>query len=311
MHNNLPSYILRRTLAAIPILFGVTLLTYTLVEGTTDPERLLQGQRSDQASLEAIREKYGFNDPHWKRYLHFVSGAVQGDLGKSLAYNYDVSEELVKRFPATALLAVTALSLAVLVGIVLGVLSALYHARWQDGFASLFALVGISFPIFALAVFLQLLFGVVLGWFPVTGYIDRSWAALVLPAAALATRPMAVITRLMRASMIETLRSPYITTARAKGLSRASVLAKHAFKNALNPVLTAISGSLAELLAGAFFIEVIFAWPGIGKLGFDAVIRSDPFLLEGTVLLSAVIFIVVNLLTDILYSLIDPRVRLV
>ncbi|MCA9437091.1 MAG: ABC transporter permease, partial [Candidatus Omnitrophica bacterium] len=126
----------------------------------------------------------------------------------------------------------------------------------------------------------------------------------------LATRPLAVITRLMRSSMIETMRSPYIMTARAKGLSRAAVLAKHAFKNALNPVLTAISGSLAELLAGAFFIEMIFNWPGIGKLGFDAVMKSDPFLLEGTVLVAALIFIVVNILTDILYSLVDPRVRL-
>jgi peptide/nickel transport system permease protein len=310
MLNSFPSYVCRRLLAAIPILFGVTLLTYLLVEGTTDPERLLQGQRADQASLEAIREKFGFNDPHWKRYLRFVGGALHGDLGRSLAFNFDVTGEIVRRFPATALLAVSALALAVLSGVGLGVLSALYHSRWQDGFISLIALIGISFPIFALAVFLQLIFGVLLGWLPVTGYIDRTATALILPAAALATRPMAVIARLMRVSMIETLRSPYITTARAKGLSRAAVLAKHAFKNAFNPVLTAISGSLAELLAGAFFIELIFNWPGIGQLGFQAVIRSDPFLLEGTVLVTAVIFIVVNLLTDILYSLIDPRVRL-
>lgn len=310
MNHSLMSYIVRRLLAAIPILFGVTLLTYILVEGTTDPERLLQGQRSDQASLEAIREKYGFNDPHWKRYLSFVGGALTGDLGRSLAYNFEVSTEILRRFPATALLAFTSLIMAIFVGIPLGVLSSLFHSRWQDGLASLFALIGISFPIFALAVFLQLLFGVLLGWLPVTGYIDRSWLTLVLPTAALATRPMAVITRLMRSSMIETLRSPYITTARAKGLSRWKVLSKHALKNALNPVMTAISGSLAELLAGAFFIEVIFSWPGIGKLGFDAVNRSDPFLLEGTVLISAIIFIMVNLLTDILYSLLDPRVRL-
>jgi ABC-type dipeptide/oligopeptide/nickel transport system permease component len=310
MQSNLFSYIIRRFLAAIPILFGVTLLTYALVEGTTDPERLLQGQRADQASLEAIRERFGFNDPHWKRYLHFVTGALHGDLGRSLAFNYDVSTEISRRFPATALLAVASLAAAVVIGVALGTASALFHSRWQDGFVSLFALVGISFPIFALAVFLQLLFGLMLGWLPVTGYIDRSWATLILPAGALATRPMAVITRLMRSSMIETLRSPYITTARAKGLSRWAVLSKHAFKNALNPVLTAISGSLAELLAGAFFIELIFNWPGIGKLGFDAVTRSDPFLLEGTVLVAAVIFIVVNLMTDILYCLIDPRVRL-
>ncbi|MCG3196747.1 MAG: ABC transporter permease [Candidatus Omnitrophica bacterium] len=310
MQNNIAVYIVRRLLAAIPILIGVTLLTYTLVEGTTDPERLLQGHRQDQASLEAIREKYGFNDPHWKRYLSFVTGALRGDLGRSLAFNFEVGEEIARRFPATALLALTSLAIAILVGVGLGVLSALYHSRWQDGFISLFALVGISFPIFALAVFLQLLFSVSLGWLPVTGYVDRSWSTLILPSAALATRPMAVIARLMRSSMIETLRSPYITTARAKGLGRAAVLAKHAFKNALNPVLTAISGSLAELLAGAFFIELIFNWPGIGKLGFDAVTRSDPFLLEGTVLVSAVIFILVNLVTDILYCLVDPRVRL-
>jgi peptide/nickel transport system permease protein len=303
-------YIIRRILAAIPILIGVTLVTYLLVEGTADPEKLLQGQRGDQASLEAIRERFGFNDPHWKRYLSFLTGAIQGDLGRSLAFNYDVSTEIARRFPATALLAVTALSSAIVIGVTLGILSALFQGRWQDGFSSLCALIGISFPIFALAVFLQLVFGVLLGWLPVTGYVDRSWTTLILPAAALATRPMAVITRLMRASMIETLRHPYIITARAKGLSRISVLGKHALKNALNPVLTAISGSLAELLAGAFFIEVIFAWPGLGKLGFDAVIRSDPFLLEGTVLVSAVIFIGVNLITDILYSLVDPRVRL-
>jgi len=305
------SYIIRRVLAAVPILFGVTLLTYVLVEGTADPEELLQGQRSDQASLEAIREKFGFNDPHWKRYLHFVWGALHGDLGRSLSFNFDVAEEIRRRFPATALLAATSLSIAVVWGIAFGVLAAVYQSRWQDGLAMFVSLIGISFPIFALAVFLQLLFSVLLGWFPATGYIDRSWWTLVLPSVALATRPMAVITRLMRTSTIETLSSPYIMTARAKGLSRGMVLTKHAFKNALNPVLTAISGSLAELLAGAFFIEMIFNWPGIGKLGFDAVIKSDPFLLEGTVLVTAVIFIIVNLLTDILYSVVDPRVRLV
>jgi len=305
------TYILRRILAAIPILFGVTLLTYVLVEGTSEPEKLLQGQRSDQASLEAIKEKYGFNDPHWKRYGRFVWGALQGDLGRSLSFNFDVAEEIRRRFPATALLAGAALGIAILVGVPLGVLAAIYQSRWQDGAAMILALIGISFPIFALAVFMQLFFSVLLGWFPVTGYIDtKGWSTLVLPAAALATRPMATLTRLMRSSMIETMRSQYITTARAKGLSRAAVLTKHTLKNALNPVVTAISGSLAELLAGAFFIEMIFNWPGIGKLGFDAVIRSDPFLLEGTVLVAAVIFIVVNLLTDILYSWIDPRVRL-
>ncbi len=304
------TYIFRRLLAAIPILFGVTLLTYILVEGTADPEKLLQGQRSDQASLESIREKFGFNEPHWKRYLNFVVGAVQGDLGRSLAFNFEVAEEIKRRFPATALLALTALGIAVIFGVALGVIAAIYQSRWQDGFTMLISLIGISFPIFALAVFLQLLFCVVVPWFYVTGYVDRSWSCLVLPAVALATRPLAVITRLMRSSMIETMRSPYIMTARAKGLSRAAVLAKHAFKNALNPVLTAVSGSLAELLAGAFFIEMIFNWPGIGKLGFDAVIQSDPFLLEGTVLVSALIFIVVNIITDILYSWIDPRVRL-
>lgn len=245
-----------------------------------------------------------------ERYLNFVTGAVQGDLGRSLAFNFEVSEEIKRRFPATALLALTALAIAMTLGIALGVIAAIYQSRWQDGFTMVISLIGISFPIFALAVFLQLLFCLLLPWFYVTGYVDRSWSCLVLPAVALATRPLAVITRLMRSSMIETMRSPYIMTARAKGLSRAAVLAKHAFKNALNPVLTAVSGSLAELLAGAFFIEMIFSWPGIGKLGFDAVIKSDPFLLEGTVLVSALIFIVVNILTDILYCLIDPRVRL-
>lgn len=305
------AYIVRRILAAIPILLGVTLLTYILVEGTSEPEKLLQGQRSDQASLEAIKEKYGFNDPHWKRYGRFVWGALHGDLGRSLSFNFDVAEEIWRRFPATALLAGAALGIAILLGVPLGIIAAIYQSRWQDGAAMLLALIGISFPIFALAVFLQLFFSVILQWFPVTGYIDqKGWTALVLPAAALATRPMAVLTRLMRSSMIETMQSQYITTARAKGLSRGAVLVKHTLKNALNPVVTAISGSLAELLAGAFFIEMIFNWPGIGKLGFDAVIRSDPFLLEGTVLVAAVIFIVVNLLTDVLYSWIDPRVRL-
>jgi len=311
MPNDLFAYIAHRVLAAIPILIGVTLLTYILVEGTADPEKLLQGQRSDQASLEAIREKFGFNEPHWKRYLSFVTGAIQGDLGRSLAFNFDVAEEIKNRFPATALLAVTALLIAVFVGVSLGIFSALYQSRWQDGLAGVVALIGISFPIFALAVFLQLIFCVLLPWLPVTGYVEeRGWVALILPAAALGTRPMAEITRLMRSSMVETMRSQYITTARAKGLSRFQVLVKHTLRNAANPVLTAIAGSLAELMAGTFFIEIIFNWPGIGKLGFDAVTRSDPFLLEGTVLVAAVLFIIANLITDILYSLVDPRVRL-
>ncbi|MFH1744096.1 MAG: ABC transporter permease [bacterium] len=249
------AYIIRRLLQAVPVLIGVTSITFLLIYVIpADPARLMMGIRADLATVESMREELGLNDPLYKQYGRFLWNAVHGDLGRSFSTNEDVLKAILGRLPATALLAFASVLFAVALGIPIGVISALRRNSMVDFSAMLAALAGISIPVFFLGILFAWLFGFHLRWLPMTGYIDeRGIAALILPAVTLGTRPLALVARLMRSSMLEVLRREYIQAARARGASEWLVMTKHALINALNPVLTAISGSLADLLAGAFF----------------------------------------------------------
>ncbi|GBD07363.1 Glutathione transport system permease protein GsiC [bacterium HR21] len=304
-------YIGRRLLAMLSILLGVLTVTFFLnfvLPG--DPARLLAGQRADAATIAAIRQQLGLDQPLPVQYVRFLARVLQGDLGRSYVTNRPVLEIIVERFPATALLAVSSMVVATLLGIALGIGAALRPNSWVDTLVMAGALVGISVPSFVAGLLLLMLFGVLLGWFPLAGYVDQGWEYLVLPMVTLALRPLSIIARMTRSSMLEVLHEDYIRTARAKGVRPARVLLRHALRNALNPVITTVSAWFAGLLAGAFFVEYIFNWPGIGTVALSAIEKLDYPLIQGTVLFTAAVFVVVNFVVDVLYAILDPRVQL-
>jgi peptide/nickel transport system permease protein len=275
-----------------------------------DPARLMLGQRADIASIDAVRKQLGLDDPLYVQYGRFMLKAVQGDLGRSYSSNRDVLTTIIETFPATALLAVSALILSSIIGIMIGVISSVRPYTFADNFSMLVALFGISFPPFALGLIMALVFGAWLKWFPISGYINNGMIYLVLPMLTLALRPLAIIARLTRSSMLDVLGQDYVRTARAKGVNEWKVIIKHALRNALNPVITTISAWLAALLGGTFFIEYIFNWPGIGLLAINSILSLDFPMIQGTVLFTAVIFIIVNMIVDIVYAFLDPKVKL-
>jgi peptide/nickel transport system permease protein len=307
------TYVTRRVLHAVPILWGVLTVTFILMYVVPgDPARIMMGARADEETVKAIRAELGLDDPLPVQYGRFVSRAVRGDLGRSYFTNRDVVGEILDRVPATALLGCTAMFIAVSLGILVGVASAVRPYSVLDQSSMVLALIGISMPVFFLGLLLAWVFGYLLGWFPISGYAQSlsQLQYLILPSLALAASPLALIARLTRSSMLEVLREDYVRTARAKGLDDRLVVFKHALKNALNPILTAASQSLAAVLAGSFFVEFIFNWPGIGLLAIDAINKYDFPMIQGTVLFDAAVFIVINIVVDIGYALLDPRVKL-
>ena len=305
------NYILKQFIQAILILFGVISVTFALLYVIPgDPAKLILGQRADATSVQTVREELGLNQPIYIQYLKYISKAARGDLGKSYISNRDVSKTILEKFPATALLSICALILSAFLGIIIGVISAVKPHSFMDNTAMLFALTGISIPQFAFGLILVLFFGSLLKWFPVSGYISDGMEYLILPVMTLALRPLALISRLTRSSLLDVLSKDYIRTARAKGLSKTKVIIKHALRNSLNPVVTTISASLAATLGGAFFVEFIFNWPGIGLLAIDSIMKLDYPMIQGTVLFSAVVFVIINFLVDIVYAILDPKVKL-
>ena len=305
------TYIVRKFLYSILILIGVITVTFCLMYVIPgDPARLMLGQRADIASIEAVRKQLGLDDPLYIQYGRFLVKAVQGDLGRSYSSNRDVLTTIIETFPATALLAVSSLIVSSIFGMLIGVISAVKPYTFRDNFAMLGALFGISFPPFAFGLIMALVFGSILKWFPISGYINNGFAYLILPMLTLALRPLSIIARLTRSSMLDVLNQDYVRTARAKGVGEWSVIIKHALRNALNPVVTTISAWLAALLGGAFFIEYIFNWPGIGLLAINSILSLDFPMIQGTVLFTAVIFIIINMIVDILYAFLDPKVKL-
>ncbi len=297
------SYLIRHLLHSIVIVIGVLTVTFCLlyiIPG--DPARMMLGQRADVASVEAVREELGLNKPVYLQYTRFMFNAFQGDLGRSYSTNREVVKTILEKLPATAILAFSALLISSILGVLIGIVSSVKKYTFWDNTAMVFALFGISFPTFAFGLIMALVFGHLLKWFPISGYINEGFPYLILPMLTLALRPLAITARITRSSMLDVMNQDYVRTARAKGLNSSSVIFKHTLRNALNPVITTISASLAATLGGVFFIEYIFNWPGIGLLAVDAIFKLDFPMIQGTVLFSAIVFVIINFFVDIFYA---------
>lgn len=305
------AYILRKIFYSILVLFGVITVTFFInfvLPG--DPARLMLGQRADQASIDALRQQLGLDKPKIVQFGTFLVGLSQGDFGRSFSTNRDVFTTITERFPATALLAVTAMMFSTFLGIILGIVASVRPNSWLDTSLMGFALLGISLPSFVFGLLLLLFFGVYLDWLPISGYIDRGAEYLILPMLTLAFRPLSIIARVTRSSMLDVLGQDYVRTAKAKGLANSRVILRHALRNALNPVVTTVSAWFAGLLAGTFFVEYIFNWPGIGTVAIDSILKLDYPMIQGTVLFTAIVFVFVNMVVDVLYVFLDPKVKL-
>ncbi|EJL41993.1 ABC transporter permease [Brevibacillus agri] len=309
--------IFRRLVDLIPTLFVVATTVFIitrLIPG--DPAAVLLGPQASPDEIAKMRESLGLNQPLYLQYVEFLGSLLQGDLGTSLGYNQPVMSLIMERFPNTLLLSACALALSLLIGIPAGIISATKQYSVWDYTVMILSLVGVSMPIFWLGVMLVLYFSVHLGWLPATGMgsLSEGFGSvvthLILPSIALSTIPMATFARITRSSMLEVIRQDYIKTARAKGLREFFVVWKHALKNAMTPLLTVMGMQISSMLGGAVLTETIFSWPGMGRLVVDAIENRDFVVVQGTVLFIAVIFVLINLLVDILYTVVNPRVKL-
>ncbi|HEY5536348.1 MAG TPA: ABC transporter permease [Ignavibacteria bacterium] len=305
------NFFLKHILHSISIILGVISLSFVLIYLVPgDPVKLVLGQRADEKTVEIVRKEMGLDKPIYSRYFDYIFKTMKGDLGVSYITNRNVLLTILEKFPATALLSFFAISISALFGIIIGLFAAIkVHSKFDSG-SIIFALIGISIPQFVLGLLIAFIFGSILNWFPVTGYISDGWQYMVLPMVTLSLRPMAIIARITRSSVIEVMSFDFVRTAKAKGLSKMKIIFKHILRNSLNPVITTLSASLAATLGGVFFIEYIFNWPGIGLLAIDSVIKLDFPMVQGTVLFSAVIFVFINFIVDIIYSVLDPKVKL-
>ena len=328
--------IVRRLIFLVFVLFGLSVITFGLshvIPG--DPARLMAGPRASRSAVEKLREKYGLNDPWLKQYVTYVGNIAHGDFGMSFTTRRPVSQDLKRYLPATAELGLCAFVLATAIGIPLGVLSAVKRDKWPDHLARFISISGLALPVFWLAIMAQFVFFGKLGWLPdgerlpigvdpprtITGLytIDSlltgnmplfllSLKHLLLPTIVLAYGSLAVITRMVRGGMLEVLNQDYIRTARAKGIAQHAVVLGHALKNALLPTVTSIGLQIGLLLSGAFLVEIVFSWPGIGRYAVDAIQRLDYNATMATTLIIALVFVLLNLVVDIAYLFLDPRI---
>jgi ABC-type dipeptide/oligopeptide/nickel transport system permease component len=301
-------FFVRRCLHTIPVLVGVATLVFSLIHLIPgDPVQAMLGESAAARDVAMVRERLGLDRPLGEQYLAFMSGALVGDLGRSLRTDEPVLGEIAARFPATLELALAAMAVAIVLALPLGIVSAVKAGTWVDHAASAFALVGISMPGFWLGPLLALAFSVSLGWLPVSG---RGTAAhLVLPALTLGTPLAAVLARTTRASLIEELGQVYVLAARARGFSTARIVLRHAFRNSLIPVVTVLGLQFGVVLTGAVVTETIFAWPGVGRLLIQSIAARDYPAVQGCILFIAVIYVSVNLAVDLIYGVLDPRIR--
>ncbi len=302
-------YIVKRVLTAVPVLLAVSTIVFFLIHAIPgDPVDLILGEQALAADRVQLRAQLHLDEPLAGQYGHFLAGLAHGDLGVSLFDRRPVTEHLRDRFGATALLACCAMFLAVAVAIPLGIMAAVRRGTLRDQAAMVVALIGISVPNFWLGPVLILLFAVELAILPISG--RESLVSLILPSITLGAALAAMLSRLTRSSMIEEIRSDYVTTARAKGLSERAVIYKHALRNALNPIITIIGLQVGSLLAGTIITEKIFNWPGVGMLLLDSISRRDYPVVQGCILVIAFAYVLVNTATDCLYRAVDPRVKL-
>jgi ABC-type dipeptide/oligopeptide/nickel transport system permease component len=301
-------YLSRRLFYTLPVIWLVVSLVFLLIHLVPgDPIAQMLGEGAPAADLQAARHAYGLDLPLGQQYINYWKGVLHGDLGVSLRYNQSVSKLLAQRYPYTLQLTLAALTIAILLSIPAGVHSARERNRWEDRAISVVSLFGLSFPNFALGPILILFFSIKLGWLPVSG--SGSFANLVLPAITMGSALAAILTRMVRTSMLEELSQDYIRTARAKGLTEHTVVYRHALRNAMIPVITVLGLQFGALLAGAIVTEKIFSWPGIGRLTIDAISNRDYFVVQGCILAIGLTYVAVNFLTDLLYSAVNPRIR--
>ena len=302
------SYLLRRLWQSALTLVGVSLLVFVILRVIPgDPAKMLLPEGAPHSAIEELNRELGLREPIWVQYGIFVRSVVRGDFGQSFQYRAPALRVVVERVPATIQLALTAMVLTVLVGVSIGVLAAVRRGTGYDYAGTVLAVLGQSLPNFWLGIMLVLLFGVTLRWLPTSGF--QGWQYLVLPSITLAAFPTALVARLTRSSLLEILSQEYIRTGRAKGLAEPAVILRHALRNATIPLLTLLGLQIGTLLGGAVITESIFAWPGMGKLVVDAIFFRDFPVVQTVLILSATIFVAINLVIDVLYTVLDPRIR--
>lgn len=309
-------YLVRRTLQAVVVMLGVSIIVFLLVHLVPgDPIRRSLGTRFDPEVYDALYRRAGFDKPLVEQYLSYLGNALQGDLGVSFSSGRPVTQLVTERLPATAWLAGTALLIALAIALPAGIFSAVRSGSRLDRVVSAVSQVGVSIPDFWSGIMLILLFALVLGWLPPSGYVSpledpvAFLSHIILPAVTVGVVSGSILTRFVRSAMLDALNQDYTRTARAKGLPRRTVVNRHVLKNALVPIVTVTGLQLAFLLGGVVVVEVIFAWPGLGRLALDAVEGRDYPVLQGAVLLFSLTFLVVNLIVDLLYAYLDPRIR--
>lgn len=330
------SYIGRRIVQLIPVLLGMTFIVFLIIRAIPgDPVQVILGQKATKESMEALREALGLNNPWYVQYLDYLKGLITGDLGESIRTRQPISSEIWPYLAATIELALFAMIIAIVIGMNAGILSAWFQNSWFDYIAMILALIGVSMPIFWLGLLEQWAFSIKLDWLPTSGREDVrnpitpithlylidtllqgrfdqflvTIKHLILPGFALATIPMAIIARMTRSSMLEIMRQDFIRTARAKGQKMVVVIYKHVLKNALIPIITVISLQTGLLLGGAILTETIFSWPGIGRYIYDAISYRDYPVVQSGILVVAFMFVMINLIVDILYTFIDKRIK--
>jgi peptide/nickel transport system permease protein len=332
----LSKYIVKRILQSLLVLLGVSVIVFLIMRVfSSDPAPVVLGEHATPDEITAWRDANGLNDPILIQYFNFLGGALHGDLGTSYYTHTAVADEIASRFPATIELALVAILIASFLGVKLGVVAATHRGKAADGGTLVFALLGVSMPVFWLGILLIILFSGVLHILPSSGRVDPMLQPvggtglyildtllsgdfealgnvlqhLVLPAVTLSMYSMAIITRMTRSSMLETLNEDYVRVAAAKGLPKKEVVNHHALRNAMLPVTTVIGLQLGSLLGGAMLTETVFAWPGIGKYTVDCILKSDFPVVQGVVLLIGVIFVIINLVVDVIYAYLDPRIK--
>ncbi|QPA31393.1 ABC transporter permease [Thermaerobacillus caldiproteolyticus] len=330
------SYTLRRVFMVIPVLLGMSLVVFFMIRAIPgNPAQVILGQKATKEAVEALTHKLGLDQPWYIQYIKYLGGLLKGDLGESIRTGTAVSQEIWPYLAATLELSLAAMVIAVVIGVNAGIISAWFQNSWFDYIAMILALIGVSMPIFWLGLMEQWAFAIRLDWLPTSGREDvrnpiepithlylvdtllqgnteqfmQVLQHLILPSVALATIPMAIIARITRSSMLEVMKSDYIRTARAKGLSMFWVVYKHSLKNAIIPVLTVIGLQTGLLLGGAILTETIFSWPGIGRYIYEAIGYRDYPVIQSGILIVATIFIFINLIVDLLYAAIDPRIK--
>ena len=302
-------FIVRRILQTIPVLFGVIVITFILMYMVPgDPVVSMVGERYDEETIHKLRKELHLDDSLPMQFVHYVSNVMRGDFGKSFITGGPVSEELLIKFPNTLILAVASMIIAIITGLTMGIVSSLRPQSILDKITMLFALAGISAPVFWVGLMLVLFIGVFLQWLPPTGFGGVEY--IILPAITLGLRSAAYLARLTRATMLDVLNQDYIRTARMKRLPEWKVILKHGFPNILIPIITVIGTDFGSYLSGAVLTESIFGWPGIGRYALEAILKRDFPVIQGTVLFMALMFILANLIVDIFYGIVDPRMRI-